>query len=64
MSYDILAKRFGIPMEGYTYFFTFEETIPHKRMPGAFWNTPCALGADLSLFAVCFADRIGSGCAK
>jgi len=45
---DILAKRFGIPMEGYTYFFTFEETIPHKRMPGAFWNTPCALGADLS----------------
>lgn len=43
---DILAKRFGIPMEGYTYFFTYEETIPHKRRN--FWKMPCALGADLS----------------
>ena len=43
---DILAKRFGIPMEGYTYFFTYEETLPHKRR--TFWNMPCALGADLS----------------
>jgi phage terminase large subunit-like protein len=44
---DILAKRFGIPMEGYTYFFTYEETQPHDRMPN-FWSLPCALGADLS----------------
>ena len=43
---DILAKRFGIPMEGYTYFFTYEETIPHR--PQKFWQLPCALGADLS----------------
>lgn len=43
---DILAKRFGIPMEGYTYFFTYEETIPHRRQ--SFWKHPCALGADLS----------------
>jgi phage terminase large subunit-like protein len=43
---DILAKRFGIPMEGYTYFFTYEETQPHN--PQNFWSTPCALGADLS----------------
>jgi phage terminase large subunit-like protein len=43
---DILAKRFGIPMEGYTYFFTYEETLPHQ--PRDFWTTPCALGADLS----------------
>ena len=43
---DILAKRFGIPMEGYTYFFTYEETIPHRRR--SFWQMPCALGADLS----------------
>lgn len=43
---DILAKRFGIPMEGYTYFFTYEETIPHR--PRKFWEMPCALGADLS----------------
>ena len=43
---DILAKRFGIPMEGYTYFFTYEETLPHK--PQSFWQLPCALGADLS----------------
>jgi phage terminase large subunit-like protein len=43
---DILAKRFGIPMEGYTYFFTYEETLPHR--PREFWQLPCALGADLS----------------
>ena len=43
---DILAKRFGIPMEGYTYFFTYEETLPHKQK--TFWGMPCALGADLS----------------
>jgi phage terminase large subunit-like protein len=43
---DILAKRFGIPMEGYTYFFTYEETLPHQTRE--FWGIPCALGADLS----------------
>lgn len=43
---DILAKRFGIPMEGFTYFFTYEETLPHR--PVEFWGMPCALGADLS----------------
>lgn len=43
---DILAKRFGIPMEGYTYYFTYEETLPHR--PREFWKLPCALGADLS----------------
>jgi len=43
---DILAKRFGIPMEGYTYFFTYEETLPHRLRE--FWQMPCALGADLS----------------
>lgn len=43
---DILAKRFGIPLEGYTYYFTYEETIPHRRRD--YWQLPCALGADLS----------------
>lgn len=43
---DILAKRFGIPMEGYTYFFTYEETLPHRRR--SFWSMPCSLGVDLS----------------
>ena len=43
---DILAKRFGIPMEGYTYYFTYEETLTHRRRD--FWQMPCALGADLS----------------
>lgn len=43
---DILAKRFGLPMEGYTYYFTYEETIPHSKRD--FWQLPCALGADLS----------------
>lgn len=43
---DILAKRFGIPMEGYTYFFTYEETLPHKYR--SYWGMPCSLGLDLS----------------
>lgn len=43
---DILAKRFGIPMEGYTYFFTYEETLPHRRR--SYWQLPCSLGIDLS----------------
>lgn len=43
---DILAKRFGIPMEGYTYYFTYEETLPHRKKE--YWQMPCALGADLS----------------
>ena len=43
---DILAKRFGIPMEGYTYFFSYEETLPHPRR--VYWEMPCAMGADLS----------------
>lgn len=43
---DILAKRFGIPMEGYTYFFTYEQTLPHR--PRTFWGLPCAMGIDLS----------------
>ena len=43
---DILAKRFGLPMEGYTYYFTYEETLPHRHRD--YWQMPCALGADLS----------------
>ena len=43
---DILAKRFGIPMEGYTYYFTYEETLPHRKRE--YWGMPCTLGADLS----------------
>ena len=43
---DILAKRFGIPMEGYTYYFTYEETLPHRKRD--YWKMPCAMGADLS----------------
>lgn len=43
---DILAKRFGLPMEGYTYYFTYEETLPHRRRD--YWGMPCALGGDLS----------------
>lgn len=43
---DILAKRFGIPMEGFTYYFTYEETLPHPKAD--FWSMPCSLGADLS----------------
>ena len=43
---DILAKRFGLPMEGYTYYFTYEETLPHRKRD--FWQLPCSLGGDLS----------------
>lgn len=43
---DILAKRFGLPMEGYTYYFTYEETLPHRHRD--YWQMPCAVGADLS----------------
>lgn len=43
---DILAKRFGIPMEGYTYFFTYEETLPHPHKD--YWKLPCSMGCDLS----------------
>lgn len=43
---DILAKRFGLPMEGFTYYFTYDETLPHRKR--SFWQMPCALGADLS----------------
>ena len=43
---DILAKRFGIPMEGYTYYFTYEETLPYR--PRTYWQMPCSLGCDLS----------------
>lgn len=61
---DILAKRFNIPMEGYTYFFTYEETIPHRKQD--FWQMPCALGADLSqgddFCAFTFMFPLGDGC--
>lgn len=43
---DILAKRFGIPMEGYTYYFTYDETLPHRKR--SFWSLPCSMGVDLS----------------
>lgn len=60
---DILAKRFGLPMEGYTYFFTYEETLPHKK--SNFWNMACSLGADLSrgddFCAFTFLFPIGNG---
>ena len=61
---DILAKRFGLPMEGYTYYFTYEETLPHKKR--SFWQLPCALGADLSqgddFCAFTFLFPLGNGC--
>lgn len=61
---DILAKRFGIPMEGYTYYFTYEETKVHR--PRDFWSMPCALGADLSLgddfCAFTFLFPLSNGC--
>ena len=61
---DILAKRFGIPMEGYTYYFTYEETLPHRRRN--FWQMPCALGADLSqgddFCAFTFLFPLSNGC--
>ena len=60
---DILAKRFGLPMEGYTYYFTYEETIPHKKRE--YWQLSCALGADLSqgddFFAFTFLFPLGNG---
>lgn len=61
---DILAKRFGIPTEGYTYFFTYEETLPHSRQE--YWQMPCALGADLSqgndFCAFTFLFPLSNGC--
>jgi phage terminase large subunit-like protein len=61
---DILAKRFGIPMEGYTYYFTYEETIPHRKRD--FWKMPCALGGDLSqgddFCSFTFLFPLSSGC--
>ena len=61
---DILAKRFGIPMEGYTYFFTYEETIVHRKRD--FWQMPCSLGADLSqgddFCAFTFIFPLSNGC--
>lgn len=61
---DILAKRFGIPMEGYTYFFTYDETIPHRKKE--YWQMPCALGADLSqgddFCAFTFLFPLSNGC--
>lgn len=61
---DILAKRFGIPMEGYTYFFTYEETLPHRKRD--FWQMPCSLGADLSqgddFCAFTFLFPLSNGC--
>ena len=61
---DILAKRFGLPMEGYTYYFTYEETLPHRRQN--FWGMPCALGADLSqgddFCAFTFLFPLSDGC--
>ena len=61
---DILAKRFGIPMEGYTYYFTYEETLPHRRRD--YWNMPCALGGDLSqgddFCAFTFMFPLSNGC--
>lgn len=61
---DILAKRFGIPMEGYTYFFRYEETLPHTTRD--FWGLPCAMGADLSqgddFCAFTFLFPLSDGC--
>ena len=61
---DILAKRFGIPMEGYTYFFTYEETLTHRKRD--YWKMPCALGADLSqgddFCAFTFLFPLSNGC--
>ena len=62
--YDILANRFGIPMEGYTYYFTYEETLTHRRRD--YWQMPCALGADLSrgddFCAFTFLFPLSNGC--
>lgn len=61
---DILAKRFGIPMEGYTYFFTYEETLPHRRRD--YWHLPCAMGGDMSqgddFCAFTFLFPLNNGC--
>lgn len=61
---DILAKRFGIPMEGYTYYFTYEETLPHRNRD--YWQMPCSLGADLSqgddFCAFTFLFPLSNGC--
>lgn len=61
---EILAKRFGIPMEGYTYFFTYDETKPHRKRK--YWSMPCALGADLSqgddFCAFTFLFPLSDGC--
>ena len=61
---DILAKRFGLPMEGYTYFFTYEETLPHRKRD--FWTIPCALGMDASqgddFWAFTFLFPLSNGC--
>ena len=61
---DILAKRFGLPMEGYTYFFTYDETLPHRSR--TYWQMPCALGADLSqgddFCAFTFLFPLSNGC--
>lgn len=61
---DILAKRFGIPMEGYTYYFTYEETLPHRKRD--FWQMPCSLGGDLSqgddFCAFTFLFPLSNGC--
>ena len=61
---DILAKRFGIPMEGYTYYFTYEETLPHRKRD--YWQLPCSLGADLSqgddFCAFTFMFPLSNGC--
>lgn len=61
---DTLAKRFGLPMEGYTYYFTYEETLPHRHRE--YWNMPCALGADLSqgddFCAFTFLFPLSNGC--
>ena len=61
---DILAKRFGLPMEGYTYFFTYEETLTHRKR--TYWSMPCSLGADLSqgddFCAFTFLFPLSNGC--
>lgn len=61
---DILAKRFGIPMEGYTYYFTYEETLPHRKRE--YWKMPCAVGGDLSqgddFCAFTFLFPLANGC--
>lgn len=58
---DILAKRFGLPMEGYTYYFTYEETLPHKKR--SYWQMPCSLGINY-YFSMLFKRETGEGFAK